>query len=360
MNPVLSGLNGTVVTKTSDTPSAAVDVLTGDVAPVAVSDGSGFVINLEQVFAEPVLSASPLPDGEQAAPDTDSQPSAEALSAEAEQWLASVFGQLGSQLQVRETPPSVSDTPRLAEVMAHLPVPPRAQNGMAVDDQSVRQVGVQRPGPQLEMAVDATPERARNVDEAALSAFVQKTDAAPAEPGRSAVLMPSVAGVGVAPAAMAQAASAAAPVTPGERALNLAQVPQAQWGERMIGALRDSVELQFRNGLQQATIRLDPAELGRVEIQLSHESGRLQVQIQAGQADVVRLLQQTSERLRQELVGQTFVDVSVQVGADGQQERRGRQAPSSWVNEAAVQAAQASEDEGFSEKTSRSDVLITV
>ncbi|UUD66087.1 flagellar hook-length control protein FliK [Pseudomonas seleniipraecipitans] len=128
----------------------------------------------------------------------------------------------------------------------------------------------------------------------------------------------------------------------------------------MIGALRDSVELQFRNGLQQATIRLDPAELGRVEIQVSHEAGRLHVQIQAGQGDVVRLLQQTSERLRQELAGQHFVEVSVQVGADSQQERRGRQAPSSWVSEPAVQVSQLVEDDSAAGDSRRSDVLITV
>jgi flagellar hook-length control protein FliK len=108
-----------------------------------------------------------------------------------------------------------------------------------------------------------------------------------------------------------------------ERTLSLPP-NQARWGEQMLQALREHVELQVQHKVQSATIRLDPPELGALEIFVSHESGRLTVQVSAAQADVARLLQQTSDRLRQELVGQHFVQVSVQVGADGQ---RGQQQP---------------------------------
>jgi len=103
-----------------------------------------------------------------------------------------------------------------------------------------------------------------------------------------------------------------------ERLLRL-QAPEAKWGEQMLHALREHVEVQLQQRQQSASIRLDPPELGSLEIHLSHESGRLSVQLSAAHADVARLLQQTSDRLRQELVAQHFVQVNVQVGADGGQ-----------------------------------------
>jgi len=99
------------------------------------------------------------------------------------------------------------------------------------------------------------------------------------------------------------------------------QTPEAKWGEQMLQALRNHVQLQIQQQSQHATIRLDPPELGSLDLQLSHESGRLTVQITAVNADIARLLQQTSERLRQELVGQNFLQVEVQVFSDGQQDR---------------------------------------
>ena len=84
------------------------------------------------------------------------------------------------------------------------------------------------------------------------------------------------------------------------------QAPEAG-GEQMLHALREHVEVQLQQRQQSASIRLDPPELGSLEIHLSHESGRLTVQLSAANADVARLLQQTSDRLRQELVAQQFV-----------------------------------------------------
>lgn len=101
-----------------------------------------------------------------------------------------------------------------------------------------------------------------------------------------------------------------------DRGLKL-QGTEAKWGEQMLMALRENVELQVQQKIQSASIRLDPPELGSLEILLSHESGRLNVHLSAANGDVARLLQQTSDRLRQELVGQHFVQVNVQVGAEG-------------------------------------------
>lgn len=136
------------------------------------------------------------------------------------------------------------------------------------------------------------------------------------------------------------------------------QGPQAKWGEQMLNALRDSVELQLRQDKQQATIRLDPAELGSLEIRLNQEGGRLQVHISAAQGDVARLLQQTSERLRQDLVGQHFVQVDVQVGADSQSGQR--HAAHLPAEDAPRASREEPEDTGTGAQRRRSDVLVSV
>ncbi|AQZ96690.1 hypothetical protein BVH74_02780 [Halopseudomonas phragmitis] len=100
---------------------------------------------------------------------------------------------------------------------------------------------------------------------------------------------------------------------------------EARWGEQMLAALREQVEMQVQQRSQQATIRLDPPELGSLDIQIQHEQGKLSVQINAAQADVARLLNLLSERLRNELMGLHFTQVEVQVGADAEQGRQGRQ-----------------------------------
>ncbi len=148
-----------------------------------------------------------------------------------------------------------------------------------------------------------------------------------------------------------------------ERLLKL-QAPEAKWGEQMLHALREHVEVQLQQRQQSASIRLDPPELGSLEIHLSHESGRLTVQLSAANADVARLLQQTSDRLRQELVAQQFVQVNVQVGADGRSGRQG-QSQQGHDDEAVLAAAAptsaATVGSGAGRLSDRGkDVLVTV
>lgn len=151
------------------------------------------------------------------------------------------------------------------------------------------------------------------------------------------------------------------PLQAADRALKL-QAPDAKWGEQMLHALRENVDLQIQQKIQSATIRLDPPELGSLEILLSHESGRLNVQLSAANADVARLLQQTSDRLRQELVGQHFVQVNVQVGADGggqQGQQRQRAAPTDEPSPLAARPQEPAPEQDRKSGRAR-DVLITV
>lgn len=89
-------------------------------------------------------------------------------------------------------------------------------------------------------------------------------------------------------------------------------------------ALGDRLQMQVEQRTQKATIRLDPPNLGKLDISLHYEGGKLQVQIQAAQPDVYRALQQVSQELRGALSEQNQVAVNVQIS---QQQGEQRQAP---------------------------------
>ncbi|MBY4890022.1 flagellar hook-length control protein FliK [Pantoea sp. DY-15] len=89
-------------------------------------------------------------------------------------------------------------------------------------------------------------------------------------------------------------------------------------------ALGDRLQMQVDQRTQKATIRLDPPNLGKLDIALHYEGGKLQVQIQAAQPDVYRALQQVSQELRGALSEQNQVAVNVQIS---QQQGEQRQAP---------------------------------
>lgn len=141
---------------------------------------------------------------------------------------------------------------------------------------------------------------------------------------------------------------------------------EAKWGEQLLHTLRDQVQVQLQQRIQNATIRLDPPELGSLEIFLSHESGRLNVHINASQADVARLLQQTSDRLRQELAGGQFTQVNVQTSNDGQSgQQQSRHGARGLGIEDIIQAniqtnGQPATDKARFQTGQSSDVLITV
>jgi len=283
--------------------------------------------------------------------------------ADAEQWLASVLDQQAVRIEAREAPEqSLQDGPEPLEQPVALPaeflsqaqLQPReqfpAQSSHSASTPALSQQSLSSqfmPQVAAEIAIQtAAPAMASEVIETNdLERLTSvSTDADKAIPGT----------------ATSSAAATATPLT-AERPLKL-QAPQTQWGEQMLASLREHVELQINQRIQNATIRLDPPELGSLEIFLSHESGRLSVQLSAANADIARLLQQTSERLRQELVGQNFVQVNVQVSADAQGGRQQQQAQAqSWRAEDEVAVAVALPASGErNHAQSTSDVLVTV
>lgn len=101
---------------------------------------------------------------------------------------------------------------------------------------------------------------------------------------------------------------------------------QERWSHQLQSALGERLQMQFKEQTQHATIRLDPPTLGKIDISLQIENGRIQVHINASQGEVYRALSQISNELRQSLTEQNFIQVNVQVSSQsGQQQREHQQ-----------------------------------
>ncbi|CAD5110219.1 flagellar hook-length control protein FliK [Zestomonas carbonaria] len=280
-----------------------------DDGTLLAADGFGeqLLLTADVAASEPPEVAVEAPRVEQPETDAPDLPSAE-------QWLSSMLDQRAVSIQARESgtarqPGEVSTGRSMAEPAA-LPVQANVPRGELPD--ALRTAGPAA----VPLQALVLPSKAQAETPQALA---QPVAAEPLDAQLLSQLERLGGHAGQASAANLQ------PAVPQSQALEqklTLQAPEAKWGEQMLNALRDSVELQMRHNVQHASIRLDPPELGSLEIYLSHESGRLNVQISAAQGDVARLLQQTSERLRQELVGQNFVQVDVQVAADSQSGRQ--------------------------------------
>lgn len=96
---------------------------------------------------------------------------------------------------------------------------------------------------------------------------------------------------------------------------------QERWAQQLQQALGERLQVQVKDQTQQATIRLEPPSLGKIDIAMQVENGRMQVHINASQGEVYRALMQTSNDLRQSLVEQNFVQVNVQVSSQSGQQK---------------------------------------
>lgn len=280
----------------------------------------------------------------------------------AEAWLAGMLGQAGLTVQARENPQAQSAT-RIAgfatqatDIRAPQPgagtAPLAAVQPMPVGAQPDDTEPASAPAPR-----EATQSQAQTLLQQHLASAASAPDAAAAQTPVAVPLDPRL-----------SAADGSAPPTtsaPGTLALDKPlhlKGNDAHWGEQMVSALRDNVELQLNQRVQNATIRLDPPELGSLEILVRHEAGQLNVQISASHGDVVRMLQQTSDRLRQELVGQNFLQVNVQVSSDTQSGQSGQQNRQRFEQEQATVATNPRDAQSGERAAPRldSDVLITV
>lgn len=136
----------------------------------------------------------------------------------------------------------------------------------------------------------------------------------------------------------------------------------SRWTQQLQRVLGERLQVQVKNQIQHATIRLDPPEMGKIDISLQIDNGRMQVQINASHAEVYRALQQTSNDLRQSLTEQNFVQVNVQVSSQsgGQQQEKG--SPFAEQQAAIQSAPEIATGATVADETRRQDdsVLLTV
>ncbi len=130
------------------------------------------------------------------------------------------------------------------------------------------------------------------------------------------------------PASDITATPAAAPATTTTTTTLKMDPEPSRWGEQLQRALGERLQVQVKQQVQHATIRLDPPDMGKIDISMQVESGRVQVQINASHAEVYRALQQTSNDLRQSLTEQHFVQVNVQVSSQSGGSSRAEDNPS--------------------------------
>lgn len=102
-------------------------------------------------------------------------------------------------------------------------------------------------------------------------------------------------------------------------------VSSEELGEKLTALLKDRIQFQLGQQQQVSTIRLDLPSLGKLEIAVQLDAGKLMVHIGANQSDVCRSLQQFSENLRQHLTAQNFMEVNVQVSSEGQSQQQQQQ-----------------------------------
>lgn len=152
----------------------------------------------------------------------------------------------------------------------------------------------------------------------------------------------------------AQANGEAQPVLSANQWSSVPQVPDAQplpgmpavavksVAQPLVQALAQRIEMQYVQGQETVTVRLDPPDLGSLEIRIQQQGNGVQVLLQASHTEVGRQLTAVAEGLRQELQSRSGVEASVTVaqhsrqGGDAHQQERRQPAwqQPEWIGQA--------------------------
>jgi flagellar hook-length control protein FliK len=88
-----------------------------------------------------------------------------------------------------------------------------------------------------------------------------------------------------------------------------------QWQQPLRAALGDRLQLQLQRNSEQAVIRLEPPNMGTIEISIRHSAGALQVNLSASNSEVLRQLNNIGDNVRQDLSQRQLGDVAVTVSS---------------------------------------------
>lgn len=319
------------------------------------------------------LTGAEQPGATQAFQESEREQTQQQQEPSAEAWLLAMLDQQQLQLQARDglAPIGANTTVQFAANVVELANTPQQTSLATVDktasEKNASPIDVSRllnkEQPQKNTLATVNPVSATNTHS---NAMLAGTPASVAVSSFAAQITPLTATTAIADVISNQLVVPTAFSAGGDESVQRnvqsqlsLHAPEAKWGEQLLHALRDNVQVQIQQRIQNATIRLDPPELGSLEIYLSHEAGRLNVHITASQTDVARLIQQTSDRLRHELAGPQFTQVNVQTSAEGQggQQSRERQR---FLAEDTILANEQAFANNAQPAHRASDVLVTV
>lgn len=314
--------------------AAAHEAAAGDDTPAdSGSDGDSTLAAMQAP-----LTGLPLPVAAAPAPAAQPQAGAGAATADAAGAIAGVAGVTGmpadATAQARTGAPAATAAPTAAPAQ---PGRPAAQDAAAAAPHSSteqqRQADAQRSVLAATQAAVAAPATRTAADSTARSTPAPSAaPASSASAGSSTAAAPALA---AGPATGKQAGSESGsqdqqqPQAPAFRSV-MAGVREAapaadgsvrltgspeQWQQPLRAALGDRLQLQLQRNSEQAVIRLEPPNMGTVEITIRHSGGALQVNLSASNSEVLRQLNNIGDNVRQDLSQRQLGDVAVTVSS---------------------------------------------
>lgn len=130
-----------------------------------------------------------------------------------------------------------------------------------------------------------------------------------------------------------------------------------QFGKEMLLPLRDQFRFSVEQGIKKAELRLDPPELGRVEMTIRQDGDRISVQLNAANPIVREALASGAERLRAEMTQGFSEQVSVDVG---QGDARSDAEPEQFKSADILVAVESEQEFTELSSTSSSDLVNTL
>jgi len=119
---------------------------------------------------------------------------------------------------------------------------------------------------------------------------------------------------------------------------------QGQWGKDLAAALGDRLTMQINQNVKEASVRLDPPDLGRIDLSIKVDGDRMLVSMNSNNAQVRDLINQHLDRLRGELEGQNGQKLEVSVG-DGRDSQNNDKNSGSGNGQSQIVNAEGAEDE---------------
>lgn len=111
----------------------------------------------------------------------------------------------------------------------------------------------------------------------------------------------------------------------------------SQWSQKLVHLLADKINLQLGQQIQRAQIRLDPPQLGVIELSVSIDGERTHVQLYAANTQLREAMQHNLDQLRQQLAQRLGNDQMLNIDVRQQSQQQSGQHQTSQQQIAAAQ-----------------------